>query len=149
MAELHGFQSDGDYDGIVIATGAYTATITHSEEKENSKKTGTYLVLVFTIIDGPEKGANVWVNLNLNNPSAVAVRISRATLKDICNALGGVSPIDSSDLHDIPIVIHIDREKRADNGQMKNIITRYESTGAAVGAATEKSEKPPWETGRD
>ena len=145
MAKLHGFTSDGDYDGIVIGTAPYTATITHSEEKENSKKTGTYLVLVFTILEGPEKGGNVWVNLNLNNPSAVAVRISRSTLKDICNALGGVSPVDSSDLHDIPLVIHVDREKRADNGQMKNIITRYESTHAQAGQVATKATKAPWE----
>lgn len=149
MAGLHGFEGDKDYDGILIPNGAYRAMIVETEEIQNSKKTGTYLKIVFDVLEGPQKGRHVWLNLNLDNPSEQAVRISRAVLKQICIACGGLTPTDSSDLHGIPLVIHVDREERNDNGQWKNRITRYESLMTVPEketAGAEAAKDAPWKT---
>lgn len=144
MPELHGFDGGKNYDGFLIPEGPYNAAITESEEHENSKKTGTYLKLVFTILDGPHKGQSIWLNLNLNNPSEQAVRISRSVLKQICTACGGIKPTDSTDLHDVPMVITVDKEQRSDNGQWKNMITRFASRMNPPAEKVGAEEQAPW-----
>jgi hypothetical protein len=144
MAGLHEFDAEKNYEGFVIPVGSYNAAITDSSEHQNSKKTGTYLKMVFTILDGPQKDQSIWLNLNLNNPSEQAVRISRSTLKQICVACGGIKPTDSRDLHDIPMTIHVDTEQRSDNGQLKNTITRFASRMEAPAEKVGADEKAPW-----
>ena len=144
MAELHGFDGNQDYGGFIIPEGPYNAAITESEELQNSKKTGSYLKLVFTILEGPHKDRSIWLNLNLDNPSEQAVRISRSVLKQICVACGGVVPTDSTDLHDIPMVINVDKEQRNDNGQWKNTITGYVSRMNAPAETVGAEDTAPW-----
>lgn len=147
MAGLHGFNPKEDYDGYLVPDGSYNAAIVESEEHDNSKKTGTYLSLVFEILEGPQKGRKLWTNLNLNNPSEQAVRISRAHLKQICKAVGVLEPADSSDLHDIPLVISVEKEKRNDTGELANRIKKFESRLEAQTAETTETVgagEAPW-----
>jgi hypothetical protein len=144
MAGLHGFDGEKEYGGFCIPNGSYRAAITESDEHQNSRKTGSYLKLVFTILEGEHKDRSIWVNLNLDNPSEQAVRISRAVLKQICVACGGIKPTDSADLHDIPMCITVDKEQRSDNGEWKNKITRFASLMDPPSEADLAATQAPW-----
>jgi hypothetical protein len=108
-----------------IPVGQYEVVITESEEKPNSKGTGTYHQFTFEVIDGEYKGRKLWARLNLNNPNQTAVDIARSELSAICRAVGVMKPIDSTDLHDLPLVIKVGMEKRGDTGELQNKITGY------------------------
>lgn len=139
MADLSGFNAEEvepqrGFDPI--PNGEYFAVITESEEKENAKKTGSYVKFTFEILEGEFKGRKLWVNLNLNNPNAQAVDIARQELSSICRAVGVMRPNDSSDLHDIPMLIKVKVVKRADTGELQNEIAGYKSKEEAKKKAT-------------
>ena len=131
-----------------LPEGDYRAIIEASEEKTTNAGDGSYLALTFQIIDGPHKGKRVWTNLNLKNPSADAVRIARAELAAICKAVNVPAPKDSSDLHELPMTIHVKLKKRSDNGEMKNVISAYhpkdKAQQAATATAAAAGSKAPW-----
>ncbi|MGQ9636057.1 MAG: DUF669 domain-containing protein, partial [Bryobacteraceae bacterium] len=87
-----------------IPAGKYLAMITASEMKPNKAGTGSYLELVFTIVEGEYKGRQLWGRLNLDNPNELAVKIARAELSAICRAVGVLTPRDSVELHNLPLV---------------------------------------------
>lgn len=131
-----------------IPAGNYQCVITESEEKENSKGTGTYVQFTLEVIDGEFKGRKVWERLNLNNPSEEAVKISRAVLSAMCRAAGKMAVRDSTDLHNLPMVVKVGLEKRKDTGELQNRIKGYiqkgqsaSSPAAGKGAAPAT---PPW-----
>ena len=73
--------------------------------------------------------------MNLDNPNATAVQIAYADLSAICRAVGVMTPRDSVDLHNLPLVVHVGCKKRSDTGELANEIKGY--------AKREASPKPP------
>ena len=148
MANLNGFNAH-EVDPAVgfdaVPAGKYVAAITESEMKPTKAGTGQYLQLTFQVIDGEYKGRLLWARLNLDNPSAMAVKIARAELSAICRAIGVMAPKDSFDLHNLPLVIKVGCKKREDTGEVTNEIKGYEARqrAAAAPAAAEGS-TPPW-----
>ncbi len=126
-----------------IPAGDYQVVIIESEEKPNSKQTGTYLQFTMEVIEGQHKGSKLWARLNLVNPSDVAVGIARAELSSICRAVGVMKPHDSSDLHNLPFVVKVALEKRKDNGELSNVIKGYAGKDGAK-APAEPPKKAPW-----
>ena len=88
----------------------------------------------FEIIEGEYAGRKVWARLNLENPNETAVAIARGDLSAICRAVGVLTPNDSDELHDIPLVIKVVAKKRQDTGELTNEIKGY--------LARDKAEKP-------
>ena len=143
----------------VIPAGKYLAAIVDSQEKPNSKGTGAFLELRFQILDGEFKDTPLWSRLNLKNPNETAVRIAQSELGMICRAVGIDQPRDSSDFHDLPMVIDVTRVPRKDMpGEFSNEIRGYyskhsgASTRAAAApqrpqaaAATGPVDRAPWE----
>jgi len=134
MADLRGFNANtvepsDSFDPI--PAGEYLCVITASEEKPTKAGTGSFLVLEFEVIDGPYKGRKLWDRLNLNNPSEVAVKIARATLSAICRSIGVMEPSDSCEMHDLPLLVKVRTEKRADTDELSNVIKGYRSRNAA------------------
>ena len=125
-----------------IPVGEYAVVIVDSEEKENSKKTGSFHQFTLEVIDGDYKGRKLFARLNLNNPNDVAVGIARAELAEICKAVGVMKPKDSTDLHNLPMRIKVGMEKRKDNGEMSNVIKGYIAKEAAAPKAAPAT--PPW-----
>lgn len=153
MASLEGFNAaevEPNKAFEPLPAGNYTAVIINSEEKATSAGTGSYIKLEIEVIDGPHKGRKLFDNLNLNNPSAQAVTIAKGTLSAICRAVGVLTPKDSSDLHNIPLVVKVGVERRQDTGGLQNRIKGYEAKGGGTPAAepaqpgTAKSNPPPW-----
>ncbi len=148
MADLQGFdanQVEPTTDFEPIPAGKYVAVITDSEMKPTKAGTGHYLQLTFQIIEGPYKNRFLWARLNLDNPNATAVQIARAELSAICRAVGVMAPKDSTELHDLPLVIHVRCKKRNDTGDITNEIKGYSKRESTTGRPQQAaSNTPPW-----
>ena len=153
MANLNGFNAN-EVDPSVgfdpVPAGQYLAIITESEMKPTKAGTGQYLQLTFQIIEGEYKGRLLWARLNLDNPSAMAVKIARAELSAICRAVNVMAPKDSVEMHNIPLVIKVGCKKRDDvpGDEITNEIKGYESR-ASAGIAQPPDQPvpgstPPW-----
>ena len=128
-----------------IPAGKYLAMITASEMKPNKAGTGSYLELVFTILEGEYKGQQLWARLNLDNPNELAVKIARAELSAICRAVGVLTPRDSVELHNLPLTVKVACKKRKDTGELVNTIKGYERRDAISGRPQQaQSNVPPW-----
>lgn len=156
MADLNGFNA-ADVDPAVgfdpVPAGKYLAIITDSEMKPTKSGAGNYLQLTFQVIDGPYKGRLLWARLNLDNANALAVKIARAELSAICRAVGVMSPTDSVELHNLPLVIKVACKKREDmpgSDEITNEIKGYEKKSAASAerptpaSAGASASTPPW-----
>ena len=141
-----------------IPAGKYIAVITDSEMKETRAGTGRYLQLEFEITDGEFAGRKLWSRLNIENQNAEAVRMARADLSAICRAVNVLTPNDSADLHNLPLVIKVHCRKDKNTGEITNDIRGYESkanykpepksapaAAAQVGSQPARvPSKPPW-----
>lgn len=153
MANLRGFdanQVNPDFNFDPIPKARYLATITESSEEDTKDRTGKYIKFTFTVQEGEYKGRSVWSRLNLKNANQTAVKIAESELSAICRAVGVLKPQDSTELHNIPLVIDVDVEKRSDDPtKFTNTIAKYSRKEAAVsqapaGAAAETG-KAPWQ----
>lgn len=150
MADLRGFDANavepaGDFEPI--PAGKYLAVISESEMKPTKAGTGSYLQLTFQITDGPYANRLLWARLNLDNPNETARKIAQGELSAICRAVGVLSPNDSVDLHNLPLVIHVRCKKRTDTGEIVNEVKGYskkESPPPPAAAAPAANSTPPW-----
>ena len=138
MATLNGFdanQVEPTDEFEPIPAGKYTAVVTDSEVKETKAGTGTYLQLAFQVLDGEYRGRMLWSRLNLDNPNPTAVKIAQQELSAICRAVGVLTPTDSVELHDLPLVIHVRCRRRNDTGELTNEIRGYSSVASGLSPA--------------
>ena len=106
---LNGFNADDFEDSFdLLPKGDYEVEITDSEFKENSKKTGSFLSVTFKVVSGESKGRLLFDNFNLVHSNPKAVEIAQQQFSGLCKAVGVLTPGDSSDLHNIPLVISVD-----------------------------------------
>ena len=115
---------DPSVDFEHIPAGRYNAEITDSDMLDNSRGTGEYLKLEFTILDGEYAGRKLWAQLNLNNPSTQAVEIAQRELSAICHAVGKLRVQDSVQLHNIPLEINVKVKTSPEYGP-QNIVRGY------------------------
>ena len=133
-----------------IPAGKYLALIINSEMKPTKSGSGKFLELTFQIMDGPYKNRQVWSRLNLHNPSQQAVQIAQSELSSICRAVGVMTPNDSVELHNLPLVITVSCKKRADTDELTNEVKGYAKrevgvTVAAAGGTNGNAQTPaPW-----
>ena len=128
-----------------IPAGKYLAMITASEMKPNKADTGRFLELVFTIIEGEHKNRQLWARLNLENPNEIAMKIAQAELSALCRAVGVMTPNDSVELHNLPLVIRVRCKKRKDTDEITNEISGYEKREAITGKPQQaQTSTPPW-----
>jgi len=150
MANLNGFDArtvEPTADFEPIPAGKYLAAITESEMKPTKSGSGSYLQLSFTILEGEYKNRVLWARLNLNNPNATAVKIARSELSAICHAVGVLSPKDSVELHNLPLLITVKLKKRDDTGELTNEVKGYAKKETATGQpqqAPVADNTPPW-----
>lgn len=123
-----------------LPEGKYTAVITSSEEKPTKAGTGSYLELVFEIVDGPHKGRKLWERLNLQNQNLTAVAIAKASLSAICYAVGILRPQDSTELHNKPLEITVKCKRNPQTDEIQNEIKGFAALGS--GGATVQASQP-------
>ncbi len=137
-----------------VPAGRYIAEITDSDMRENSKGTGEYLWLEFTILDGPYAGRKLWAQVNLVNPSTQAVEIAQRELSAICHAVGKLRVQDSMELHNIPMEVNVKIKNDAEYGP-QNVIRGYKAingrgnVASAPAAAAAPSSPSPAKAGKD
>lgn len=135
-----------DFDPV--PAGKYLAVITDSEMKPTKSGSGSFLELTFQIIEGQYKNRLLWSRLNLDNPNATAVQIARSDLSSICRAVGLMTPRDSAELHNLPLVISVKCKKRDDTGEVTNEIKGYAKREIASGQVPQAtSSVAPWRRG--
>jgi hypothetical protein len=139
MANLQGFDAntvspDTGFDPV--PAGKYKAAVVDSKMKPTKDGRGSYLELVFQILEGEYKDRKVWARLNLENPSKQAVDIARSQLSAICHAVGVMVPQDSVALHNIPLIIDVKVSRNGDN--LSNDIRKYISVKDAANLNAEE-----------
>ena len=148
MVNLRGFdanQVEPSTPFDPIPAGKYLAAIVESKMKPTKSGNGEYLELTFQIVDGPHKGRQLWARLNLNNPNQQTVKIARAELSALCRAVGVMAPNDSTDLHNLPMLITVRCKKRADTGEITNEVRGFAKREAASGKPQQaQTDTPPW-----
>ena len=148
MATLSGFNAaevEPATGTAPLPAGDYPAIIVESEMKDTSAGTGRYLSLTFQVLDGQYKNRKLFSNLNLENPSAEAVKIARSELSAICRAVNVLAPKDSVELHNLPLVLSLGLQKRKDTGDMTNRIKAYKPRGAASTPGSAPGAPAPWQ----
>lgn len=153
MAQFPGMNEEGFDSGDVepsgsfeaIPAGDYIATIASSETKETNAGTGSYLSLMFRIMEGEYKGRTVWCNLNLDNPSEQAVNIAKRALSAICKAVDVPFPKDSSELHGIPLVISVKVRPETAQYPKGNDIKGYKAVQSDIGDSFDSQADPTFD----
>ena len=149
MADLNNFDArevePASFDPL--PAGKFEVVIVASELKPTKAGTGSYLELKFQVVqEGEHKGRLLWDRLNLHNPNETAVSIARGQLSSLCRAVGVLTPGDSQELHDLPLIVRVTQRTRADNGEITNEIKQfYPRPQVAVGAGAAENAKAPWE----
>ena len=148
MADLNGFDArtvEPTADFEPIPAGKYLAAIMASQMKPTKNGNGNYLELEFAVLEGNCKGRKLWARLNLNNPNTTTVKIARSELSAICRSIGILTPKDSCELHNIPLVIVVKCKKREDTGDVVNEIKGFQKKEAASGQPQQATtDTPPW-----
>ena len=148
MANLNNFnanQVEPSSNLEAIPAGKYLAVITESELKPTKSGSGSYLQLTFQILEGEYKGRFLWSRLNLHNANPTAVKIAQAELSAICRAVGVLTPGDSVELHNLPLVINVKCRKREDSGDNTNEIRGYSKPEAVTAQPQQANHTtPPW-----
>ena len=129
-----------------IPAGWYKAVIEATEEKPTRAQTGSYLQLTIQVIEGEHAGRKVIDRLNLNNPNATAVEIAQRALSSICRAVGVMTPRDSADLMDKPMMVKVKVKPASGDYSASNEVDDYAAPdkASAPAAASGGSSTPPW-----
>ena len=153
MADLNGFNANDYEDDFMdfepIPAGKYPMAITASELKPTKAGDGSYIELELTVVDGEFEGRKVWDRLCINHPKEQTQTIARGKLSSICKAVDVISPQDSCELHNIPMLVKVKQKKREDNGELTNEVSYYSSienqaAGQSPKQSAGNSEIPPW-----
>lgn len=141
----------------LLAPGWYNAVIEKSEQKMTKKNDGSYITLMFKIIEGPAVGRTLFTNLNTDNPSAKAVEIAYRQLSSICHAVGIMQVADTAELHNLPLQIQVKVTPAKGEHDAKNEVKNYKAIDATSTDYTQEAvpttssdgsdddPKPPWE----
>ena len=150
MANLKGFDAATVEPATAfepIPAGKYLAVLTNSEQKPTKSAQGSFLELTFEVIEGEFKGRKVWARLNLDNPSPMAVKIARAELSALCRAVGVLTPKDSAELHNLPLLITV-KQKTGPGSEAFNEVKGFARKEVASGKPQQaQTNTPPWRRG--
>lgn len=127
-----------------VPAGKYEVVIVDSEMKDTKTGNGKYLQLTMQIIDGEYKGRKLWTRLNLNNPSADAVRIAQGELSAICRAVNVMTLKDTAQIHNLPMIVGVGVEKNKQTDELQNKVKAYYAKAASAPASIQTSTDAPW-----
>lgn len=127
---------------VPLPAGKYLAVITSTEMKPTKNGAGQYLMVEYQVIDGEHKGRRVWSRHTIHHPNEEAEKIAREELSAICYAVGVILKQDTSELHNLPMLITVRVKNREDNGDPTNEVSGWAKKEAATGAPQQAT--PPW-----
>ena len=127
-----------------LPNGDYRVAITETESRPTKAGTGAYLLLKLQVLEGQHQGRILFDRLNLDNPNQTAVDIAKRTLAAICTSVGVMTPKDSSELLDKPMMVKVVVTPPQNGYDAGNDIKGYKAAGAASASPTGAAKKP-WE----
>lgn len=131
MASVEGLYSTDDkpnqFDPVPVAD--YVGMITDSSKTEKDGKVITHLT--WEVLEGDFKGRKFFTHLNFRNPSDTAVKIAKETWAAIREATGVMSPLDTVEVHNLPVILKVGQRKRDDTGDIENYIKAYKRKGGS------------------
>jgi len=125
-----------------LPNGQYVAVIGESERKKTKSGNGEYLELVFVVIEGDFTNRKIWTRLNIVNRNPVAQQIANGHLSSICRAVDVMRPVDSSELHNLPIKITVVCKPRGDGNGLTNDVTHFGPVDGATDPAASTAPAP-------
>lgn len=117
-----------------VPANDYTMALTGASVKETAKKTGHYLALDFTILEGEYKGRHIFENLNLWNQNQQAVEIAWRQLSGLCHAANVLQVATVDQLFNIPVTAKVGLEQDAQYGPSNRIKGFSKAGGGAAPA---------------
>lgn len=116
-----------------LPAGEYLVAITDSALEYTKAGDGQYLRLVFTVLDGVNKGAKIFDRLNLVNRNPTAVDIAQRALSAICHAieLRGVLQ-QSEQLHNQPLKVKVSYEPPKNGYSEQNRVKAYKPANEGI-----------------
>ena len=148
MVSLRGFDANQVEPSTAfepIPAGKYLAAIIDSKMKPTKSGKGQDLELTFQVLEGEHKGRQLWARLNLDNANEQTVKIARGELSAICRAVGVLAPNDSTDLHNLPLIVSVRCKKRQDTGEITNEVRGFAKREAASGKPQQaQTDAAPW-----
>jgi len=112
-----------------IPAGDYQVVLVESVRKNNTRNTGEILSLKFQVINGPFQNRILYGNLNIRHQNEVAQKIAWAELSSLCRAVEVMSPKDTVELHNRPLIVTV-KVDDDDKGNKRNQITGYKHRNA-------------------
>lgn len=97
-------------DFAPVPKGMYQAKAVNSEVKNTNAGDGMYVKYEFELLEPGFAGKKVWHNFTLKNSNPKAEQIGKGTLAKFTEVATGSPglPNDSSDLHDLPVILSLD-----------------------------------------
>ena len=123
-----------------LPAGDYEVVITASDTQNTKAGTGKFVNLELQVLEGRYKGRKLFDRLNLWNPSSKAVEIAMATLSSICRAVNVLTPRDTSDLHNRPLLAKVVLTNDPQYGP-KNEVRGYKARTSVQAAMAETTQQ--------
>ncbi len=127
--------------------GWYIAQITKSEIKPTSAGTGEYIKNEWKILEADEPkyvGKMFWQNLNIVNPSEMAVKIGKGQLKKLNEALGIKELKDTDELIGQPVKVFLKVKPGSGGYDDSNEVAKVKSLHDEDDS-TEAGGEEPWD----
>lgn len=150
MANLGKYDPNADYGGYdALPAGWYKVAVVESESKPTSTGDGEYLKLVFEVLEGKYAGRKIFQNLCTTHSNPITVRIAMANLKKLDQACGTHAQ-DSTEFHNIPVMVRLAVSIRSDTGDEQNDVKAYKTVDdfsggdRDPGGSAGRDQTPPW-----
>lgn len=117
-----------------LPAGDYLMALTGARVMETKARTGHYLAMDYTVLDGQYKGRHVFDNLNLWNASQQASEIAWRQLSGLCHAAGVLQVQTVDQLFNIPVLAKLGIESDPQYGDSNNIRGFTSASGPQPGA---------------
>lgn len=132
---------EGGFDPLPI--GDYPVIITESSMAPTKAGNGQMLKLKLQVLNGKYQNRILWDQMLMVHPSEAAVKIAKAKLSSICRAVNVLSPNDSSELHNKPLVARVAIQKDdATRNEIKGYKERNTQAPNMIEQAFETSSAP-------
>ena len=130
-----------------LPEGKYEAVIADSDIKQCRSGNGCYIQLEFEVVSGEYKGRRLWGRYNIENTNREAVEIGRSQFAAVCQAVNVPNPRDTSELHNLSLILSVKCKRRKDSDELENSISGYKPKMSAVqttATAPTQTAAAPW-----
>lgn len=115
-----------------VPAGVYRVVIIESDTRPNKKGNGSYIMLNTEIVAGDFKGRRVRDYLNVEHEQEVTQERAREKWMAVKAAVKVLTPEDTSEVHNIPLLVKVAVKNDPQYGQQNRIDAYYTDDGRQV-----------------